>query len=213
MSKGFFITLEGGEGAGKSTQIKRLAGLLTADGRDVVTTREPGGSTGAEQIRELLLETSSELDAISQALLFAAARNDHLRATIRPALGRGAVVLCDRFMDSTRAYQGAAGDVPVSVIDSLEKLVVGTTQPDLTFILDLPTEIGLARAAARRGNGQGDPFELRGADFHRKVRVGFLEIAKACPARCVVVDASAGADQVFAAIKREVTRRLPERAA
>ena len=209
MSSGFFITLEGGEGAGKSTQIKRLAGFLVAEGRDVLTTREPGGSSGAEQIRELLLEASSELDAISQALLFAAARNDHLRATIRPALARGSVVVCDRFMDSTRAYQGAAGDVPVAVIDELEALVVGPTRPDLTLILDVPTEHGMARAAARRGNGQGDHFELKGLDFHRRVRTAFHEIAKADPQRCVVIDASISADQVFAAVKREVLRRLP----
>jgi dTMP kinase len=210
VSRGFFITLEGGEGAGKSTQIKRLAASLTAEGHDVVVTREPGGSPGAEQIRSLLLDASLDFDGTAQALLFAAARRDHVQATIAPALERGAIVLCDRFMDSTRAYQGAAGDVPGDVIGILENIAVGRLRPDLTLILDAPVELGLKRASLRHGASleTADRFERETLGFHRAVREAFQAIARQEPERCVVVDASAGADAVFVTIRKEVERRL-----
>lgn len=210
MTSGFFVTLEGGEGAGKSTQIKRLAASLNAEGHDVVVTREPGGSPGAEQVRSLLLDASLDFDGISQALLFAAARHDHLRATIRPALARGAIVLCDRFVDSTRAYQGAAGAVSGHVIRALEAISVGDTMPNLTLILDAPVELGLKRASMRHGASleTADRFERETQDFHRRVREAFRAIAQSEPERCVVVDASVGADEVFVTIRKEVERRL-----
>lgn len=211
MNGGFFITLEGGEGAGKSTQIARLATALSAEGRKVLQTREPGGAPGAERIRSVILDPSAELDGLSLAMLFAAARHDHLRATIRPALASGAVVLCDRFLDSTRAYQGAAGDVAEADLLALEAVSVGATRPNLTLILDLPPEEGLARALARRGSftAEGpDRFEARKLGFHRAVREGFLAIARAEPERCVLIDAMQAADDVFAACKAAIDTRL-----
>lgn len=212
MNKGIFITLEGGEGAGKSTQIKRLAAALSEAGREVVTTREPGGSPGAEKIRSLLLDASIALDDLTQTLLFAAARREHVVATIEPALARGAIVICDRFFDSTRAYQGAAGQVPTPIIDQLETIAVGSTRPDLTLILDLPPEIGIARAHSRRSDSPVDRYEGQALDFHRKVRTAFLEIARRDPMRCVVIDATGSADAVTAAIIGVVRERLSARA-
>ena len=210
MSSRCFITLEGGEGAGKSTQIRRLEAHLSARGRIVVTTREPGGSPGAEAIRSVLLDTAMALDATTEALLFAAARRDHVRATIMPALKAGKVVLCDRFIDSTRAYQGAGGDLSRAVIRRLETMAIGRTRPDLTIILDLDPAIGMARAAARRGAAlaTSDRFERRDVAFHFRVRAEFLAIAAAEPQRCVVVDASRPPDQVFADLSALVDARL-----
>lgn len=212
MTAGFFVTLEGGEGAGKSTQITRLAASLTAEGHDVVVTREPGGSSGAEQVRSLLLDASLDFDGISQALLFAAARHDHLRATIRPALARGAIVLCDRFIDSTRAYQGAAGAVPEAIIRALETIAVAEAMPDLTLILDAPVELGLKRASMRHGASleTADRFERETHEFHKRVRDAFRAIARDEPTRCVIIDASVGADEVFVSIRKEVERRLAQ---
>lgn len=205
---GFFITLEGGEGAGKSTQIQRLADALARSGRDVVVTREPGGSPGAEAIRSLILSGGHGFSPVTEALLFSAARVDHLEKTIRPALARGAIVLCDRFADSTRAYQGASGGAHISVLDALESIAVGSTHPDLTLILDLPAAEGLRRATLRRGAGQADRFESEALSFHEKLRTGFLAIARDEPARCIVVDASGPVDHIAAAIQAIVFERI-----
>ena len=191
-----FITFEGGEGAGKSTQIGRLADRLKQAGVVVTVTREPGGSAFAERARALILDTAlAPKSALAQALLFYAARADHLDETIRPALQAGQWVLCDRFADSTRAYQGAAGGVDAGSLDAIDRLVVGETQPDLTIMLDLDPAVGLARAHQRRRSATPgafvavDTFEGRQLDFHERLRAGFLAIAKANPARVVVLDA------------------------
>ena len=198
---GRFITLEGGEGAGKSTQLRRLAARLRGCGLRVVETREPGGSARAEALREVILSGKAKaMGPGGEALLFAAARMDHLDARIRPALARGEWVLSDRFADSTRAYQGALGALPGDLLDALERVTLDGTRPDLTLILDLPAELGMARADARRGGGQADRFESEGLDSHRKLRAAFLDIARADPARCVVIDASASPEMVEAAI-------------
>jgi dTMP kinase len=204
---GRFITLEGGEGAGKSTQIVRLADWLKARGRDVVTTREPGGAPGAEMIRKLLVEGPAERwDGTTEALLHFAARRDHLRATVWPALERGAWVVSDRFADSTRAYQGYGHGLDLEALDRLYEVAVDGFRPDLTVILDLPVEAGLARAAARRGTETR--YESLPRDFHDRVRKGFLEIAQAEPKRCAIVDASQDIDGIAQAIARAVADRL-----
>jgi dTMP kinase len=207
VDRGRFITFEGGEGAGKSTQARRLADRLRGQGREVVATREPGGSAGAESIRALLVTGGADRwSAITEALLMSAARRDHIERTIAPALARGAWVVCDRFADSTRAYQGAGGGAPASFLQALERYVVGETRPDLTLILDLPVEVGLARAAAR--NHAETRFEAKGEDFHRRLREGFLAIARVEADRCVMVDAAAPAGDVEAVIWRAVETRL-----
>jgi len=194
VTRGRFITFEGGEGVGKSTQIRRLADRLRGRG-EVLVTREPGGSPGAEAIRALLVSGPVERwSPISETLLMYAARRDHIERVIAPALARGAWVICDRFYDSSRAYQGAAGGAPASLLHALEAEVVGELIPDLTLILDLPTEVGLARAI-RRGQGEGR-FEAKGAEFHERLRAAFLEIAAAEPERCRVIDADADIDAV-----------------
>jgi dTMP kinase len=206
VSQGSFISFEGGEGAGKSTQIRRLAERLRTVGHDVVVTREPGGSPGAEAIRELLVNGSADRwSPVTETLLMYAARRDHVERVIRPSLVEGKIVLCDRFADSTRAYQGAGGDAPASLIASLEDHVLGGTIPTLTLILDLPAEIGLSRAEARGGAAR---FESKGLEFHERLRAGYLEIARREPERCVVVDADAELDAVTAAIWDAVARRL-----
>ena len=206
MTQGHFISFEGGEGAGKSTQIRRLAERLQAAGYDVVVTREPGGSPGAEAIRELLVNGAADRwSPVTETLLMYAARRDHVERVIRPALARGAVVLCDRFADSTRAYQGAGGDAPATLIASLEDHVLGGTVPHLTLILDLPAEVGLTRAEARGGAAR---FESKGLEFHQRLRAGYLEIARVEPERCVVIDADADLDAVTAAIADAVSQRL-----
>ena len=208
MTRGLFITFEGGEGAGKSTQIRRLAQRLAAQGHEVVQTREPGGSPGAEAIRALLVTGEADRwSSLTETLLMYAARRDHIERTIAPALARGDLVLCDRFVDSTRAYQGAAGGAPAALIATLEAEVVGTDIPDLTLILDLPVETGLARAAAR---GEGEArFEAKGAAFHQRLRAAFQAIAAAEPQRCVLIDADTGVETVAEAIWRAVAPRLP----
>ena len=198
---GRFITFEGGEGAGKSTQIERLARRLEGRGVEVVTTREPGGSERAERIRAALLAGGAKpLGRLAEALLFSAARHDHLEAKIRPALARGAFVLSDRFADSTRAYQGGGGEegLDPKLLAGLERLVVDATRPDLTLILDVPVKIGLARAAVRRQSRAEDVdrFEAEDMRFHERLREAFLAIAREEPQRCVVIDASAGPDAV-----------------
>jgi dTMP kinase len=204
---GFFITFEGGEGAGKTTQIRRLAERLSSSGWRVTLTREPGGCPSAEAIRDVV--KSAPMDAVSETLLFNAARIENLNQTIRPALKRGDVVLCDRFMDSTRAYQMVGAGVPVEVIDTLERWSVGPTRPDLTIVFDLEPEQGLKRAQLRAAL---DQFEQRGIEYHKRLRTAFLAIAKAEPARCVVVDAAGDEDDVALAIWAAVSPRLTVKA-
>jgi len=208
IDQGKFITLEGGEGAGKSTQIERLADRLQGRGLKLVTTREPGGSPGAEDIRNLLVTGEpGRWSAMTEALLFAAARNDHLNKTIRPALEAGKWVICDRFTDSTRAYQGVAEGLSTDTIEALDKLVVGKTQPDLTLILDLPVKVGLERATHGKA-GDENRYERMGTDFHERLRKAFLQIAKTHPERCVVIDASGTLDKVADAIWSAVTQKF-----
>jgi dTMP kinase len=203
--RGRFITFEGGEGAGKSTQARRLAAHLSQQGIPVLLTREPGGSAGAEAIRALLLGGNG-FDPVSEAMLMFAARREHVIATIRPALAAGMWVISDRFADSTRAYQCHGQGVPGEVYRRLAELALEGLTPDLTLILDVPPEAGMARAASR--GVAADRYERLDAGFHARVRAGFLAIAAAEPARCAVVDASRGADAVFAGILDEVARRL-----
>jgi dTMP kinase len=206
-SPGRFITLEGGEGAGKSTQIARLGAWLEGRGKTVVATREPGGSPGAEMIRKLLVEGPAERwDGATEALLHFAARRDHLRLTVWPALKRGAWVISDRFADSTRAYQGYGHGLDLEMLDRLYDAAVGDFRPDLTLILDLPIDVGLARAAARRG--AETRYESLPIEFHERVKAGFLEIAKREPNRCVVIDAALDIDTLAATIARTVSDRL-----
>jgi dTMP kinase len=208
-ARGRFITLEGGEGVGKSVQAKRLEERLAGLGLAVVRTREPGGSPGAEALREAILSGfAAEFNPAGEAFLFSAARVDHLDRTILPALARGAWVVSDRFADSTRAYQGAAGNLPLDFIASLERLTVGANQPDLTLILDLDPEVGLKRAAARRQTGPADRFESEELPFHKILRRAFLDIAAAEPLRCAIVDADRSEDEVAAAIWSAVESRL-----
>jgi len=204
---GVFISFEGGDGAGKSTQIGRLADRLRAAGRDVVVTREPGGSKGAEAIRKLLVEGDADRwSPLCEALLMYTARADHLERTILPALTRGAIVITDRFADSTMAYQGFAGALGEDTVRKLHALTVGDHDPDLTIILDLPVKDGLQRADARGGDAR---FESKGVEFQERVRTAFLEIAKGEPDRCVVVDATGGANAVEDNIKAALAARLP----
>lgn len=206
---GRFITLEGGEGAGKSTQLRRLVERLAERGIRALATREPGGSPRAEDIRSLILSgEAARFGPVAEALLFSAARADHLAATIRPALARGDWVICDRFANSTRAYQGAAGGLDPRVVKALERIVVGDTKPDLTLILDLPPEQGLARASARRGQDSVDRFESEALAFHQTLRQAFLAIAKAEPERCVVIDATGPEETVANMIWDAVQARL-----
>jgi dTMP kinase len=204
---GLFVTLEGGEGAGKSTLIRALAERLTKAAVAHVVTREPGGTPGAEAIRALLVTGAADRwSAISELCLFHAARGDHLERLIRPALARGDVVLCDRFSDSTRAYQGRAGGAGREAVEALDRLVVGETQPDLTLILDLPPETGLARAAARH-DGEAR-FEGKAIAFHAALRAAYLALAAETPERRVVIDASRSAELVAADAWTHVRARL-----
>lgn len=196
-----FITFEGGEGAGKSTQAGRLAETLRALGEEVVLTREPGGSPHAEELRRVILSGCAQAyGAMAEAILFSAARIDHLRETIRPALERGAWVVCDRFADSTRAYQGALGNMDPRLLATLERVVVGPTRPGLTLLLDLAAEEGLSRAHQRSGGERLDRFEAEGAEFHRALRTAFRDIAEAEPDRIRIVSANGSADEVFGRI-------------
>jgi dTMP kinase len=208
-ARGRFITLEGGDGAGKSVQAKRLEDNLKSLGLEVVRTREPGGSPDAEALREAILSGfAAQFGPEGEALLFAAARIDHLDQTILPALRRGAWVVCDRFADSTRAYQGVAGNLPPAFIARLEQVVVGTNAPDLTLILDIPAEAGLKRAAKRRGKGGADRFEAEALAFHQTLRRAFLDIARGEPQRCAVIDALKSQKDVAADIWATVEARL-----
>jgi dTMP kinase len=201
---GFFITLEGGEGTGKSTQAKRLSDYLRKAGHDVVQTREPGGTPEAEVLRDLLVHGQPGRWSVeAEALLNYAARDHHLNHLIRPALSRGSWVVCDRFMDSTRAYQCYAGGCPDELVDALEKAIVKDTRPNLTLIFDLEPSAGLARANGRTSGG-GDRYERKGLPFHEKLREGFAMIAAREPSRCKVIDAAQDADSVFATVLKHV---------
>jgi len=208
--RGRFITIEGGEGAGKSTQARRLEDVLRARGIAVLRSREPGGSPGAEEIRRLLVDGApGRWDAMTEALLHFAARRDHIRATLAPALARGDWVICDRFVDSTMAYQGYAQGLGREAVERLAALVVGALVPDLTLVLDVAPEIGLARARTRIGtDGVDDRYERMGAAFHVRLREAFLDIARRAPERCVVIDASAAPEAVQSAILGAVEARL-----
>ena len=212
--RGRFITFEGGEGAGKSTQARRLAAHLEQAGVRAIVTREPGGSPQAEKIREFILSgRAAPLGAAGEALLFGAARIDHIDRLIAPALASGSWVVCDRFADSTRAYQGAAGKAPTAMISALEKIVVGGTKPDLTILMDLPPEVGLLRARKRAGGAVGDRFENEDIAFHEALRRAFLEIALREPARVKIVDASASEDEIADHVWALVRENLPVEAA
>lgn len=212
--KGRFITFEGGEGSGKTTQIRLLEAALAKLGISVVVTREPGGSPGAEAVRHVLLSGAAEaLGPELEAILFAAARSDHVETVIKPALASGLTVLCDRFFDSTRVYQGASGDADPQLLSKLEKVACEDCWPDLTVILDLDPEEGLRRAALRRSMPSGpDRFEKEALSLQRMRRKAYLMIAKGEPERCVVVDASGEADAVHERVLAVVLARLwPER--
>jgi dTMP kinase len=205
--RGCFITFEGGEGSGKSTQVTRLADRLKVRGIDVVTTREPGGSPGAEAMRILLLKgIAKPLGPTAETMLFAAARDDHVHSTIEPALSRGAWVISDRFMDSTRVYQGALGNVDPRLIRALERVTIGDVVPDLTFILDVPVEVGMARVKSR--GGERDRFEAEDLEFHVQLREAFRDAAEREPKRCVLIDASQNPDLVAVRIWMSVVERL-----
>lgn len=207
--RGRFITFEGGEGSGKSTQIGILADRLNAENCRAIVTREPGGSPGAEIIRHLVLAGMGKLlGASAETLLFAAARDDHVHAVIKPALERGIWVLCDRFSDSTRVYQGRLGQVDPRIVDAMQRVTIGNLKPDLTVILDVPVEIGMQRAAARRGSGAPDRFEGEDVRFHEQLRDAFRQIAASEPERCVLIDADADAAAVSDQVWRVVCGRL-----
>lgn len=202
-----FITLEGGEGAGKSTQVARLKEWIEARGHRCITTREPGGAPGAEMVRKLLVEGPAERwDGVTEALLHFAARREHLRTTVLPAIASGTWVVSDRFADSTMAYQGYGHGIDRAMLGALYDMTVGDFRPDLTLILDLPVDAGLARAAARRS--KETRYESLPVGFHERVRAGFLEIAAADPERCVVIDASAGIDDIARSIADALAARL-----
>lgn len=209
---GYFITFEGGEGVGKTTQISRLASHLRDAGYEVVETREPGGSPGAEAVRYVLLSGAAEpLGQETEAVLFAAARSDHVETVIRPALERGAIVLCDRFMDSSRVYQGLSGKLDKEFMSGLERVAVNGIVPDRTFILDIDVAEGMARAGKRRGEDTADRYEKEDLKVHEERRQGFLDIAKKEPERCVVINASADADSIANEIAFSVAEMIARR--
>lgn len=199
MTRGRFITFEGGEGVGKSTQIRRLVARLQSDGIEVLATREPGGSPGGEAIRDLVLNgVADRWSALTETLLMYAARRDHIERVIQPALARGDWVVCDRFADSSRAYQGGAGGVEPGLLDALDIHVLGSVWPDLTLVFDLPPDVGLSRAQSRTGTEIR--FESKGIEYHARLRSAFLAVAKADPDRCKVIPASGSEDEVAALV-------------
>jgi dTMP kinase len=212
-----FVSFEGGEGAGKSTQIRLLAENLRANGQTVVTTREPGGSPGAEALRHVLLSGAAEAFGVRmEALLFAAARADHLDCVIRPALARGDIVLCDRFVDSSRVYQGVTGNIEPPLMAALERVSIGATMPDVTLVLDLPADVGLERARRRAGEEAAtaapDRFEKEKLEIHERRRHGFLDIASREPDRCRVIDASRDQATIANGILSEVLQAMTRKA-
>ncbi len=212
--RGKFITFEGGEGTGKSTQAAMLALRLEALGLGVQLTREPGGSPGAEIIRHVLLSGAAKpFGPEVEAMLFAAARDDHVHCTILPALEAGKWVICDRFFDSTRVYQGILGKVDEQVIKRLERISIGDLAPDLTLILDVPVDLGLDRVKQRRGEAAPDRFESENVEFHEKLRDAFLTIARSEPERCAVIDSGGAKEDVARQIWEAVNTRLDPKAA
>lgn len=214
-----FVTFEGGEGVGKSTQIRLLAEALEARGHAVRTTREPGGSAGAEAVRHVILSGAAEAYGVRmEALLFAAARSDHVETVIRPALEQGIIVLCDRFMDSSRVYQGITGNLPQDLIDALERVAINRLRPDITILLDMPAAMGLARARARAGEGHGageepDRFEKEELETHERRRDAFLDVASRNPERCRVIDAARPVRVIAGDVLSAVLPALERRAA
>jgi dTMP kinase len=209
---GLFITFEGGEGAGKSTQIRLLAAHLREQGIDTVVTREPGGPPGAEAVRHVILSGGAEaFGPAMEAVLFAAARSDHVEQLIRPALAAGKIVLCDRFIDSGRVYQGVTGSVDAGLMAALERVAVDGTLPDLTLILDLPANKGLERAVKRRGEEAADRFEKETLGLHEARREAYLAIAAAEPERCKIVDADRPESEISAEIAEIVDRLIKDR--
>jgi dTMP kinase len=215
MGKGLFITFEGGEGSGKTTQVNRLAQFLTDKGHKVITTREPGGTPEGERIRDLLVQREGgEWNPISEVLLLFAARAMHVDQVIKPALAKGKIVISDRFTDSTRAYQGHGHNFPLQTIEDLNNLVVGNFAPDVTFLLDIETEKGLARSGRRMAaealhiKQTEDRFEKMEVDFHERLRKGFLEIAKKEPERVKIIDANKKPDDIAAEIQKIVTDKV-----
>ena len=207
--RGRFITFEGGEGTGKSTQAALLAQRLRSMGIGVVLTREPGGSPGAEIIRHVLLSGAAKsLGPDAEAILFAAARHDHVSTTIEPALARGRWVVSDRFADSTNVYQGALGHVDPLLLGGLHRVTVGKLKPDLTFVLDVPAEVGLERATKRRGEAGADRFEGESLEFHEKLRDAYLHLAVSEPDRCVLIEARDPQAAVATRIWDTVAKRL-----
>ncbi len=218
VGNGLFVTFEGGEGVGKSTQIRLLADALRERGYTVLTTREPGGSPGAEAVRHVLLSgAAQEFGVRMEAMLFAAARSDHVEQVIRPAIQKGTVVICDRFMDSSRVYQGVTGNLEPSFIAALERVAINGLIPDCTIIFDLPAALGLERVHRRATNTQAqagqevelDRFEREELETHEKRREAFLDIAAADPKRCHVVDAAQSASDIAAAVLAIVVPMLP----
>ncbi|MCF7645109.1 dTMP kinase [Bacillus subtilis] len=209
---GLLITFEGGEGAGKSTQILALADHLRAQGFEVIVTREPGGSAGAEAVRHVILSGAAEVyGPAMEALLFAAARSDHVDQKIRPAIESGQIVLCDRFIDSSRVYQGISGNLDPQFMQSVERIAIDGTMPDLTFILDIPADKGLARAGLRRGTEVADRFEKETISTHEARRQAFLTIAANEPQRCKVIDADRTVDEISAEIAALADATLKQR--
>ena len=212
MARGFFITFEGGEGAGKSTQISRLADKLRKKRYDIVVTREPGGSPGAEALRHVILSGAAEpFGPRMEALLFAAARSDHVEQVIRPAVERGAVILCDRYMDSSRVYQGGRDPGDKAFVAALERIAVNGMVPDMTLIFDIDAEEGLRRASQRRGKDVADRFEKETVEVHDERRQAFLEIAASEPDRCIVIDASPSESDVDEVVTAAVFAALEAR--
>ncbi|MBD9556085.1 MULTISPECIES: dTMP kinase [Ensifer] len=210
LKKGLFVTFEGGEGAGKSTQLRLLADSLRARGYEVLTTREPGGSPGAEAVRHVLLSGAAESFGVRmEAILFAAARSDHVEEVIRPSLDKGIIVLCDRFMDSSRVYQGITGNLEQSFVESLERVAINGVVPDRTVIFDLPASVGLERAQRRAGDDNPDRFEKEQLETHEKRRDAFLDIARRDSERCRVVDATQPVEAITAEVLSLVEALLP----
>lgn len=206
-ARGLFITLEGGEGTGKTTQIERLAAYLRALGREVITTREPGGTPEAEKIRHLIVhQDGGNWTPLAECLLLFAGRQMHAETLIKPALARGAIVISDRFADSTRAYQGYGHGLPLNVVEDMNRLALGDFQPDVTFILDIDVREGLRRAGHRlEADGSGeDRFEQLDISFHERMRAGYLEIAQRAPQRCTVIDAAQDIDIIAAQMRKRI---------
>ncbi|MFK4475300.1 dTMP kinase [Paenibacillus sp. RC73] len=206
--KGIFITLEGGDGSGKTTMIQRLAKFMEEEGYPVITTREPGGIEISEKIRSIILDPAhTSMDARTEALLYAAARRQHLVEKVKPAIEEGAIVLCDRFVDSSLVYQGFARGIGMEEVASINRFAVDDWEPDATFYLDIEPELGLARIHASRGEGM-DRLDMESISFHHKVREAYLELARKFPERITIVDASPATEKVEQVLKDLLKKRF-----